>query len=45
MAKKKKNKKEYTFEYFKWLSIGFAIASVGIAIAGVLLIITSSLNP
>lgn len=36
----KKRRQELTFEYFKWLSIGFGIASVGIAIAVILFLVT-----
>ena len=37
----KKIKQQITFDYFRWLAIGFGIASVGIAIAVILVIIFS----
>jgi len=40
-ARKMKKKQEITFDYLRWLSIGFALASVGIAIAAILFVVTS----
>jgi uncharacterized membrane protein YukC len=42
MAKKKKKKAiKIDFDYFRWISIGFAISSIGIAILAVLYVLTS----